>query len=264
VISQDIEALSLAFCTSFLYNEEMTVTIDNFLGGKVKLAQSKEGYRATSDSVLLSSAVLAKEGESVLDVGTGNGVVLFCLAERVPNLDMIGVDVQSDLLELALQNNELNQQNIRFILGDISEKSSDIHGKQFHHVVTNPPFYRDGKGRLNEQQRIAFHEMISIEKWIRFCVKHIRAGGTFTMIHQMEALPEILSAIQKTSLGAVEVIPLVKDLNTPAKRIIIRAKLGSKKPFILRNPFVLHQSDGQSYTEKAEGILRFGYALDDK
>lgn len=242
----------------------MTITIDDFLGGKVKLAQSKDGYRSTSDSVLLASAVSAKSGEHVLDVGTGNGVVLFCLAARVSGLKMTGLDVQSDLLDLALKNNEINNQAIRFVLDDISKKETLIHGEQFHHVVTNPPFYRDGRGRMNEQQRIAFHETISIEKWIRFCAKHIRAGGTFTLIHQMDALPEILTAIQKTSLGAVEVFPLVKDLNTPAKRIIVRAKLGSKKPFVLHNPFVLHQEDGQSYTQKAEGILRFGKSLNEE
>ena len=242
----------------------MKITIDDFLGGKVKLAQSSDGYRSTSDAVLLASAVLAKEGEHVLDVGTGNGVVLFCLAARVEGLKMTGIDIQSALIQLALKNNELNNQNIRFLLEDISEKSKFVHGEQFHHVVTNPPFYRDGKGRLNEQQCIAFHEVISIEKWIRFCVKHIRSGGTFTMIHQMEALPEILSVMQKTSLGAIEVFPLVKNLNVPAKRIIVRAKLGSKKPFVLHNPFVLHQEDGCGYTEKAEGILRFGASLDEK
>jgi 23S rRNA A1618 N6-methylase RlmF len=136
----------------------MTITIDDFLGGKVKLAQSKDGYRSTSDSVLLASAVLAKDGEHVLDVGTGNGVVLFCLAARVPDLKMTGIDVQSDLLDLALKNNELNNQEIRFVLDDVSKKETLIHGEQFHHVVTNPPFYRDGRGRMNEQQRIAFIE----------------------------------------------------------------------------------------------------------
>ena len=40
----------------------MKVSIDNFLGGKVKLKQSIDGYRATSDSVLLASAIMAKEG----------------------------------------------------------------------------------------------------------------------------------------------------------------------------------------------------------
>lgn len=241
----------------------MTVTIDDFLGGKVRLKQDKEGYRATSDSVLLASAVRAKEGESVLDVGTGNGVVLFCLNARVANLKMTGLDIQPDLISLAEQNNDLNAGKALFVLGDVSQKTTKLHGQQFHHVVTNPPFYKDGHVRLNEQQKIAFHEQIPLKKWIHFCVKHIRAGGTFTLIHQMEALPEILNALSETAVGAIEVIPLVKDIKTPAKRIIVRGKMGSKKPFILKGPFVLHTDNGRDYTNEADLILRQGVALDD-
>ena len=241
----------------------MKTTIDDFLGGKVKLAQGVDGYRSTSDSVLLASAVLAKKGETVLDVGTGNGVVLFCLSARIDGLEMTGLDVQSELLELAEKNNEINDKSVQFIEDDILNKESKIKSLQFHHVVTNPPFYPEPHARFNEQQRVAFHETISVDKWIRFCVKHVRAGGTFTMIHRMEALPDILMALQKTALGAIEVIPLVKDLKTPAKRVIVRGKLGSKKPFQLKNPFVLHVDGKNIYTESAEAVLRYGKALDE-
>lgn len=241
----------------------MTITIDDFLGGKIKLAQEKEGYRVTSDSVLLASAVQVKENETVLDVGTGNGVVLFCLAARQKNLQMTGMDIQPDLIKLAQENNRINDKDINFVIDDVLAKKGIIHGLQFHHVVTNPPFYREGCARLNEQQKIAFHESIPLEKWIRFCLKHIRAGGTFTMIHQMTALPDILSCLKQTKLGGVEVIPLVKDSISPAKRVIVRGILGSKKPFLLRNPFVLHKENECDYTAKAEQILRHGVALDD-
>lgn len=254
--------MKLAFLLFFSIIDFMEITIDDFLGGKIKLAQSKDGYRSTSDSVLLASAVLAKPFDTILDVGTGNGVVLFCLGARVENLKMTGVDIQEELLFLAQKNNELNKSDIQFLKEDISKKNTVLQGVQFNHVVTNPPFYKGGHVRINEQQRIAFHEAIPLEKWIRFCVKHIKAGGTFTMIHQMEALPEILSAIEKTSLGGIEVIPLVKNLKESAKRIIVRGKLGSKKPFLLRNPIVLHREDGRNYTTQVDSILRGLGSLD--
>ena len=83
----------------------MKVTIDNFLGGKIQLKQSVLGYRATSDSVLLASAVLAKDGQSVLDVGCASGIVSFCLNARIENLKITGVDVQEDLIALAKEIN---------------------------------------------------------------------------------------------------------------------------------------------------------------
>lgn len=241
----------------------MKVSIDNFLGGKVRLKQSVAGYRATSDSVLLASGVLAKSGQSVLDVGCAGGVVSFCLQARVKNLNLTGVDIQDDLIMLANENNLLNNATVEFLLADILKKNEVLKGLQFDHVVTNPPFYANGRGRDNEEQRKAFHETESIEKWIRACAKYVKAKGSLTLIHRADAIPEILSAFQKTALGGIQVIPLVKDLKTPAKRVIVRGFLGSKKPFELKNPFVLHKENGEGYTDQADAILRIGMALDD-
>ena len=101
----------------------MKVSIDNFLDGKVKLKQSFDGYRATSDSVLLASAVMAKEGQRVLDVGAAGGVVSFCLNARIRGLKITGIDIQDDLILLAKENNSLNQANIEFLKADILKKT---------------------------------------------------------------------------------------------------------------------------------------------
>lgn len=241
----------------------MMKTIDDFLGGKVKLYQSKDGYRATSDSVLLASAVPVRAGQSVLDIGTASGIILFCLNARVGELKLTGIDLQDSLIEMARVNQDLNNVDAEFLLVDLFQKKSPLTGMQFDAVVTNPPFYRSGCGRQNQEQNCAFHEQASIEKWILKCAKYVKAKGSLTLIHQMEALPEILHAFEKTALGGVEVIPLVKDLNTPAKRVIVRGFMGSKKPFLLKNPFVLHGENQEGYSESAEQILRFGAGLDE-
>lgn len=238
----------------------MDISKNDFLEGKIKLLQYKTGYRVTSDSVFVSSAVQAKSGETILDVGTGTGIILFCLGYRIPHLKMTGIDIQSDLLELASQNNTLNQQDIEWIQEDIATKKSLIHGRQFHHVVTNPPFYRENIIRQNKQTAMAFHQSLDLEMWIRYCIKHIRPKGTFTLIHRPEALPEILSILGKTVLGGIEIIPIHSKTTQEANRIIIRGVLGSKKQLTIHPPFITHTSENK-YTNQAEDILRNGQAL---
>ena len=238
----------------------MDITQNDFLGGKIKLLQYQTGYRATSDSVLVSAIVQAKSGETILDVGTGTGIILFCLGSRISNLQMTGVDVQNELLALAQQNNILNQQNIEWIQEDITAKTSKIHGRQFHHVVTNPPFYREDIVRQNQQTATAFHQSISLDIWIRYCVKHIRPKGTLTLIHRPEALTEILTILSKTALGGIEVLPIYSKMNQEANRIIIKGILGSKKQLTIHPPFITHTADNK-YTKEAEEILRNGKSL---
>ena len=208
------------------------ITIDDFLGGRVRLKQYKNGLRATSDSVLLASSVPAKEGETILDVGTGNGVVSCCLNARINHLKITGVDCQKELLDLAQQNAEINNCVFDMVEMDIFKRPSPLHGKQFHHVVTNPPFYIEEQKPIKKQIDIAYHQKDSLTEWIGFCLRHLRAKGSFCIIHRIEALPEILTVLNNR-LGGIEIFPIISRKGETANRIIVRGFMNSRKPLKL-------------------------------
>jgi len=81
---------------------------DQFLGGRLTVAQPKTGYRAGVDPVLLAASVPAGRGESVLELGCGVGVASLCLAARVPGLKITGVEIQPDAAILDAQNAKHN------------------------------------------------------------------------------------------------------------------------------------------------------------
>ena len=47
-------------------------THDYLLDKQIKIFQPEDGYRTSSDAVLLSSLVTVKNGDSILDVGSGS------------------------------------------------------------------------------------------------------------------------------------------------------------------------------------------------
>ena len=133
-------------------------------------------------------------------------------------------------------------------------------GKSFHHVVTNPPFYdTTGKARKNEEQALAYTATFDLKKWLEYCLKHVRAKGSLTLIHRPECLEEILSVLTK-KLGAIQIIPILSKADTNAKRIIVRGVLGSSKPMTICPAIVMH-----THTEKpsqvANSILRSGKSI---
>lgn len=234
-------------------------TIDDFLGGLVRLKQEKDGYRATSDSVLLASAIPALPHQEVLDVGCGNGAACFCLAARVPNLSLTGIEIQSSLGALAVENSSINHQQFHLITADISTPVAEIHQKTFHHVMTNPPYFTENPTRQSIQHAIAHKEKFPLFDWILFCLKHLRPKGTFTIIHRTERLPEILTILNK-KLGGITVIPFWSKPGQKSKRVLVQGTLGTKKTFILHPGFVLHNPDN-SRTQEIEDIMRFGKPL---
>ena len=242
-----------------MINKDENTTVDDFLGGLIKLRQPKIGYRATSDAVMVAAAVPAKEGETILDVGCASGIVGLCIGARVPNVPITGVEIQSELVELACQNAELNGQNLTVIKADISKRVSNLHGIQFHHVVTNPPFYTETPARQSQQVEMAYKQVVPLKKWIDFCLRHLRAKGTFTIIHRTESVPEILSLLNGR-LGGIRLIPIWPKQGVNPKRVIIQGIMNSKKPFEIHPGFVMHHHD-DTRTDEAERIMREGVSL---
>ena len=238
----------------------MKFTIDQFLGGKVLLKQSQKGMRATSDSVLLAAFLPVKKGESILDVGAGNGAIGCCCNARVP-CTIFAIEIQEKLCSLISENAQLNHQKIEIIQHDILALKDPLKGKLFHHVVTNPPFYEKSENtRQNPEQNKAFVQDFDLTKWLNYCLKHVRSNGSFNLIHRPEMLPQILPILAQ-KLGNIEILPIVSKKGQQAKRVLIRGFLNKKGPLVLHFPIILHTKDDK-YTKTAENILRFGNKID--
>ena len=230
----------------------MQYTIDDFLGGKIKLKQGD--YRATSDAVLLAAAVPAKANESVLDVGCGTGAVALCIKARVPQANITGLDIQPEMLELAKQNACLNKMAFEVVHGDVTNPPKEWKERQFHHVITNPPYFTETMLRDNDVTAKAHAEQVPLKTWLDFCIKKVRAKGTLTIIHRTQAVPEILSVLNGR-MGKIRLTPLWPKAGVMPKRVIIQATMNSKAPFELCTGFVLHNDD-DTRPEKIERIMR--------
>lgn len=238
-------------------------TTDDFLGGKIKLRQPLDGYRATSDAVLLASAVHPKKGQKILDVGTGTGAVGLCLLARCPEITVTGIEIQENMAALADGNILLNGLSEKMTV-----KTADIRTKRipnvktgdFDWVVTNPPFILENQVSPDPSRDIAHRESsCSLSEWLTASLRYVTAGGYFAMINRADRLPEILSLIYG-KLGDIHIIPVWTKEGEPAKRIIIVGRKGSKTPARLTPGIVLMQKDGKR-TLQAEEIMRNGAAL---
>lgn len=236
------------------------------LDKKVRLLQPDGGFRTSLDSVMLAAAVPAKPGDHVLDAGCGVGGAGFCLLWRVDGIRLTGIDIQGDYIDLARQNNDLNERQADFIASDIRE----FKGGPFDHVMINPPFFESGAHTPSPDSGRAIanghqDETLSLDDWIRAAHRLVRSNGSVTIIYPASGTERILQAFSGQDggrkFGAVELIPLWPKADQDAKRVIIRAVKDRQTPAKLRAGLVLHNADG-SYTREADAILRHGERID--
>jgi len=246
-------------------------TCDAFLGGRLKVHQSRSGPRAGIDAVFLAAAVPAEQGrgEHALDAGTGCGVVALALASRVGDLRVTGLELQGELCRLAERNAVVNrlQGRVRVVESDMDAPRAQLEAlglalESFDHVLANPPYHTEGLGRkprVPAKTRAHMAEAGALGRWIRFLTAMAAPHGSLTLIHRADALADLLAQLEGR-FGAVIVYPLFPHKGEPASRIIVQGIKGSRAPLKLSAGMVLHDAQGR-YTRVADAILREGRAL---
>ena len=229
------------------------------LNGRVTLMQSIDGLRASMDSVLLASAVTAKPNERVLDMGCGTGSVGLCVHARSPEIQLSGVDIQPQMIDLAKQNAvENGVDDANYICGDVTDKSI-FDAESFDHIVMNPPYYKDGERQVSPDDARETAYSGDLDVWMASALYWVRQGGSLTLIHRADKMDEILALAHK-KFGAIEVWPIHSKVNEPAIRVALKMIRNRKTPLTLRPPIILFDKNGDQSTH-AKSILRDGVGL---
>ncbi len=241
---------------------EQELTEDTLLGGRIRIRQPKRGYRVNADTMLLASAVEAKPGMRLLEVGCGVGAALIAVAARTENVSLVGLERDANMASIARENLAMNGMSTgaEIVTGDVLGRGANR--DVFDGVFFNPPFDLEGEGRAPSlERRHAYIADGPIERWIAALSDRLTGAAALTMIHRAHKLPEILSALEGR-LGGVEIFPVRPRAEEPAKRILVRARKGSRAPLKLLKGLDLHDASGAKHTPEAEALLRGDATLD--
>ena len=140
-----------------------SLTADSFFNGRIQVKQHRSGYRFSIDAVLLASHARPGPKDTVLDLGTGCGIIPMILAYRNPGIKIYGIEVQTDLADIAALNiteNGLDDQ-IAVLCMDMKALILKMTSGPVDLVVSNPPFRKADSGRINpsRQRAVARHEI---------------------------------------------------------------------------------------------------------
>ena len=98
--------------------------IDDLQYENLKIIQDTEGFRFGVDSVLLTEfARDIKPGSTIVDLGTGNGILSILLCKKVQPKKIIGIEKQEKVYKLCEENIKLNNLENQFeiIKSDIKD-----------------------------------------------------------------------------------------------------------------------------------------------
>jgi tRNA1(Val) A37 N6-methylase TrmN6 len=168
------------------------------------------------------------------------------------------------LVELARRNVDLNglAERLTIIAGDVFGRSTALKRGSFDEVFANPPYLEAAAAAASPdplKAKATVEGGASLNDWITVALGLARTKGWITLIHRADRLAGLLSSLHGRT-GEIAVFPLWPRSGEPARRVIVRARKGSRGPLRLLPGLVLHRADG-SYTAAADAVLTDGAPL---
>lgn len=240
------------------------------------IIQNTQEFCFSLDAVLLAHFPRLKKSQSVLDLGTGTGVIPLIIADEVAHVD--AVELNPVMAELAVRNVALNQleHRIDVLEGDYREIYDLYPQESFDLVLANPPYLPISQGKVNRLtgKARARHEFTAtLEDVIRAARYALRYRGVFAMVHLPERLGEIF-----VTMNEYQMVPkrlrMVQPKHGKAPNMMLIEAIVSEAPCVLKvlpgqkfprrlnkvvgaapgslkvlPPLIVHEEDG-SYTKE--------------
>lgn len=235
----------------------MAQRIDEIGFGGRKLKQDTDAFCYGIDAVLLADFCEAGDGEKILDLCTGNGVIPVILSALCRPSEIVGIDFQAAAVLLAEENAALNGlDNLKFICADIAEREELPLDASFDLVSCNPPYFEKGRGLCSaaSSKFAARHETTaSLEDFVAVAAAALKNGGRFCMVHRPSRLADIVEAVRKHGLEPKRLRMVVSYSKESPNILLIECIKGAGKELKVLPELIVRTEDGE-FTEEIKRI----------
>ena len=181
--------------------------LDTIPGTDLKLIQKIDGTAFAIDTLLLANFVkFSADMHTAADLGAGSGILAFLIKYRHTELQVTGFELQEDLVELSQRNCQLNRHfsGIGFEQLDVRDIPAHILPETYDLVVSNPPYFQAGSGRLPTRpgRASARHELNgTLKDFVEAASYLLPYGGRFCFIIPSSRFYEVLEYLKPCNFG---------------------------------------------------------------
>ncbi|MBO5456245.1 MAG: methyltransferase [Muribaculaceae bacterium] len=124
---------------------------------RFSIDDSRCGMKVGTDGVLLGAWADVEGVKSVIDIGCGSGLISLMMAQRIPDADIVGVEIDGDACMDAMSNVESSpwRERIRIVNCDIADFSEGMESPLL--ILSNPPFFTEALHSPDSTRSLARH-----------------------------------------------------------------------------------------------------------
>ena len=223
--------------------------LDDLQIGGLELIQDPEKFCFGVDAVFLSDFVRVRPGESVLDLGTGNGIIPVLLSAKTEARHITGLEIQADTAEMARRSVAHNhlEDRIDIVTGDIKEAAELFRPAFFDVITTNPPYMLADHGIRNpdDAKAVARHEILcTLDDILRESMRLMQDKSRFYMIHRPFRLTEIMIKMHEYKIEPKRIRFIHPYIDKEPTMVLIQGVRGAKPRVTVEPPLIIFDRHG--------------------
>ncbi len=228
----------------------------------LKLFQPTTGPRVNMDTILLASWVKKRRGDTkFLEAGCAVGAVSLLLALKfTKNFHITGIDIQSELIEIAnvnAQNNAL-ENCVNFVTADLRDKSI-FPNENFDVMVINPPYSSLTAGRESENlsRSTARLEITCTPDDVgKLASRVLKEHGRLFAVFTSSRLDVFINSMMKYKIVPKRLKPVYPKINCNSGIFLIECVKNGGEGLTLMPPLTIRNVNG-SYTSELLDLYKF-------
>tara|TARA_R110002033_G_scaffold135683_2_gene175158 strand:- start:13814 stop:14527 length:714 start_codon:yes stop_codon:yes gene_type:complete len=191
---------------------------------KFAVEQNRCAMKIGTDGVLLGAwTPITTNPISILDIGTGTGIIALMLAQRTHAEQIDALEIDEEAYEQAVENFENSPWSDRLFcfhagLDEFIEEPED----EYDLIVSNPPFYSEDYKTDNEQRDLArFQDAMPFEDLIEAAAMFLSDDGIFSTIIPFKEEEQFIALAVEAELHPVKITRVKGTPTSEIKRSLL-------------------------------------------
>ena len=183
---------------------------------------------------------------TILDAGTGSGLIARMLMQRCPNAEVEGIDIDEAAVEQARENG-VRAFQARLQDWKIANSQKPIANGLYDLIVSNPPYFQNSLKNPDKGRQTARHtDTLSYAELIHHSTRLLKEGGQLALILPAEAEDEVRQLAAAENLFLTRVTRVYSKENKKPKRVLLafRFQISDFRFQILEDSLVLEDEKG--------------------
>jgi len=196
------------------------------------VSHARSALKLGTDAVVLGAAMtVPEEACSMLDIGTGCGIIALMVAQRCNGAEITGIDIDLPSVEEASGNFASSPWKER--LRAVHCRLQDYEPQEpLDQIFSNPPYYDASLLNPDGRESSARHTLdLSYRDICAFAARHLKEGGRLCLILPSETELQLRRCAASFSLVADRIIRISTGKGKPPRRIVVEFVRGGSSAF---------------------------------